>query len=179
PCSNLAELEALVAQSRRGDAAASATVRQVFADAQNPIWQEAGNLVELAERMLAASIFPQAPAAALSVSRYGQHLRDELSDQGASPLERLAIARVVMAWNLAGALDLRAAAASAGAPSAPLVKAQDAAERRFHKALASLQLAREISRSSAGRPFRSLSSHDGPQQGPPAKENPRKPRAMA
>ena len=77
-----------------------------------------------------------------------------LTDKDDSPLERMMIERVVLAWSFAHAVDVIATLAGEAMLSPAVTKAQETAEKRCQAALKSLQLAREISRGTAGKPLR-------------------------
>lgn len=165
--SELDRLEKLIAQAERGDATALAAVTKFFAEGGNVAWREAGNLADVAEKLLATTLFPDSKGRSLCVGRYVRELRDKLVDNDVSPLEKLAIDRVSLAWTFACAVDALVAGSGSGMASTALVRAQEAAEKRFQGALKSLQLAREICRGAAGRPLRIFGSRPARDQAVP------------
>jgi len=148
------QIESLIALANEGDAEAGQAVRKFFADDNNPMWRQLGDLADVARRALASALFGQKPVQALSVERHMRHKLASLVDKDNSPLERMMIERVVIAWGFAHAVDLIAATAGEAILSPAVTKAQETAEKRCHAALKSLQLAREISRGAVGKTLR-------------------------
>ena len=125
--SQLDRLEILIAKAVKGDAAAIAEVEEFFADGENRAWREAGNLADVAEKVLATVLFQGSRGRPRSVARYGRELREQLIDKDVSPLEKLAIERVVLAWNFACAVDVLVASSREGVASAAFVRAPEGA----------------------------------------------------
>ncbi|MBA3481084.1 MAG: hypothetical protein H0T51_04625 [Pirellulales bacterium] len=156
---SLASLEKLIASAEAGDATAVAAFRQFLDKGGSAAWREVGDLADVAEKMLVAKVFTGAKAPALAARRRFQDLRTELAEDHATPLEKLAIDRVILASMFACAVDfLVAAEGPGGLTSEKRIQAQALAEKRVHAAMKSLQTAREISRAAVAGPLRLFGS---------------------
>jgi len=160
---SLSELEKLVARAEAGDRGAIAAFQQFLDNDGSAAWREAGDLAAAAEKTLATKVYAGKKALALSVRRRFQELRKQLSEDNATPLEKLAIDRVILAFMFACAVDFVVASeGEEGLASEKRLKAQAHADKRVQAALKSLQTAREISRGAVAGPLR-LWSHSRPQ----------------
>lgn len=139
------EFDELAAQANAGDPNAVARLRQLFDD-HPEIWEQIGDLAKHAEVTLARGVSKGEVVMFESVRRMVKKLKRELGDKDATPLEKLAIQRVVICW-----LELQYAAAVfpivTGKPTAADtfgVKQKDSAQRRFDAALKSLASLRKL-----------------------------------
>jgi hypothetical protein len=152
-------LEKLFASVKAGDERAKAAFTQFMDCGGSLVWRQAGDLAKLAERSLLKTVFNASPTLCVSGSRKFQALRDELAVDNATPLEKLAIERVVLTTNFASAIDVFVALQGPeGLLSAKLAQTQQIAERRVNDALKALKTAREISRSAMAGPLRLFGS---------------------
>ena len=141
------KLDELMARAEKGNEKAIAEFQAFLDEDGNPAWRAMGDLANLAEKSLAKQLFAESRSAALSVSWKFNDLRRQLAEDNATPLEKLAADRVILASMFATAVDIvianggSAAMTSERAANAPLQ-----AEKRVSEALRSLKLAREISR---------------------------------
>jgi hypothetical protein len=167
--STLNDLEALIASALTGDANAVKAFQAFLANGGSPAWREVGDLAVVAEKMLLTTMFSGKAAPALAARRRSQELRQALADDHATPLEKLAIDRVILASMFAAVIDsLVAADGMTGVISAKHIQAQHLAERRVQAALKSLQTAREISRAAVAGPLRLFGSRSRAAE-PPAR----------
>jgi hypothetical protein len=151
----ISKLEMLITSAEAGDPAALAAFEQFLANDGSAAWREIGDLADVAEKALISKLFGGQKGPALSARRRFQQLRQQLTADHATPLEKLAIDRVILASTFACAVDcLVAAEGAAGLTSEKRIKAQQQAEKRVQTALRSLQTAREISRAASNRPLR-------------------------
>lgn len=165
----LARIEQLITLADQGDAEAAQAVRNYLAD-DSAAWRQIGDLGNIARKALATALSGKSQVLSISVDRQMQAQLASLIDKDDSPLERMMIDRVVVAWAFAHAVDFIAATSGEAMLSPSVTKAQETAEKRCQAALKSLQLAREISRGAAGRPLR-LIVPDGSDHRPRAKEH--------
>lgn len=165
---SLASLEKLIAGAEAGDAQAIAAFQQFLEDGGSAAWREVGDLADVAEKMLVAKVFAGTKGPALAARRRFKELRTELAEDHATPLEKLAIDRVILASMFACAVDLLVAAeGSDGLTSAKRLQAQATAEKRVQAALKSLQTAREIGRAAIAGPLRLFGSGSRKTAAPP------------
>jgi hypothetical protein len=140
----------IVKQANAGDGKALARLRDVL-DANPDLWQRFGNLPDHAERTLVRTIAGGDQLLAESVRRSAQNLRRELGAETASPLDRLAIERVVACW-----LQMQHADVATVKPTGTFheglyfIRRQDSAHRRFDAAMKMLLLIRHVE-AGAGR----------------------------
>jgi hypothetical protein len=143
----LDELEKLFAAAHGGDADAAETFGKFMDDGGSALWRQAGDIAGVAEKALLTAVYRKSPTLCISGRRRIRELRAELASEHATPLEKLAIERVVLASTFAHAIDAFVAMQGPeGLLSAKLVQAQQHAERRVTAALKSLKTAREIGR---------------------------------
>lgn len=147
-------LEKLIARAEAGNARAIAALVEFQRMGGSPSWRALGDLADVAEKMLAMMIYPGRKGPPLAVRRRFQDLREELAADHATPLEKLALDRVILASMFANAVDyLVAAEGPDGLSSEKRIRAQAAAEKRFQAAMKSLKTAREICRTAVAGPI--------------------------
>lgn len=139
------EFEHLAALANAGDLEAIGRLRKLFDD-HPEIWEQIGDLAKHAELTLARGVSKGEVVMFESVRRMVQKVKRELGHKDSSPLEKLAIQRVVICW-----LELQYAAAVfpivTGKPTAADtfgLKQKDSAQRRFDAALKSLATLRKL-----------------------------------
>jgi hypothetical protein len=103
-----AELRALLERAGAGDAAALPALRRAFDEAPE-LAALLGDLAAHAEQAILTLAAGDNLAAREAIARQAAALRDELTQAGASPLERLLIQRVVLCWLAVNAADIEAA----------------------------------------------------------------------
>ncbi len=137
-------IEALMAAAAEGDQAAQRAVDDFFSD-PGAAWQQLGSLADAVKRVLASKLAGGSPVHREALERRIQYQIGQLAGADASPLETLAAERVVLASQIVEAQELLAV--SNGTLSTPAAtKAFEAAERRIHSAVKTLQLTRAMRR---------------------------------
>jgi hypothetical protein len=150
----LAGLQEVLERARRGDVAVLPELREAL-EARPEIWKHCSDLAAIAERAWIALITgPDLLVAESLMLRMGE-LRAELAGADPTPLERLAVERVVIAWLQAWYSDLAAANSGDVSPkvAAFALERQDRAQKRHLAALATLATIRRL-RPAAGKPSR-------------------------
>lgn len=141
----ITRLQELVALAKYGDTAALESIRQEL-DGNPALWQAVGDLAALSEALLISVVANGNALVAESMEREIERLKSELAEgTTTTPLERLAIQRIVACWLHTQYTDRATLAADvAGSKIAAWGKRQEAAERRFQSAIKSLELARRL-----------------------------------
>ncbi|MBA3485472.1 MAG: hypothetical protein H0T51_27065, partial [Pirellulales bacterium] len=156
---SLPELETLISCAQRGDPAAVKAFNQFFDGDGNAAWREVGDLADAAMKMLATRAYRGKKAPPLSARRHFQKLRKQLAEDNATPLEKLAIDRVILASMFGAAVDLLVAQGGTETlTSEKCLKAQALAAKRVQVAYKTLQTARAISRAAVAGPLRLFGS---------------------
>ncbi|MBA3480787.1 MAG: hypothetical protein H0T51_03135 [Pirellulales bacterium] len=165
---SLGGIEALISDAHRGDPAAVKAFNQFFDGDGNAAWREVGDLADAAVKALGTRAYAGKKAPALSARRHFQALRKQLAEDNATPLEKLAFDRVILASMFGCAVDvLVAQGGTETLTSEKCLKAQALADKRFQIALKSLELARAISRAAVAGPLRLFGSQSrSPAAGP-------------
>lgn len=145
PPDPIAKLRELVTRAKYGDTEALESIRQEL-DNNPGLWQAVGDLSALAEELLISIIADGNALVAQSMHREIKRLKIELAEGIApTPLERLAIQRIVACWLHCQHVDRATLIADAtGSKIAVWGKRQEAAERRFQSAIRSFDLARRL-----------------------------------
>ena len=142
-------LAELVQRAQQGDVTALPLLREAL-EADPSLWQEYGDLAAQAQeawlQLLAGTDYLLAESVRLKLGA----LRQELSAEGASPLEKLLIERVVACW-LQTCYSDSVYAQAKGPASTPsvrqeLMKRQDSSQRRYLAAIKQLALVRKLLR---------------------------------
>lgn len=141
----ITRLQELVALAKYGDTEALESIRQEL-DGNPALWQAVGDLAALSEAFLISVIAAGNALVSESMEREIERLKSELAEGTTpTPLERLAIQRIVACWLHAQYTDRATLAADAtGSKIAAWGKRQEAAERRFQSAIKSLDLVRRL-----------------------------------
>jgi hypothetical protein len=142
-------LAELVQRAQQGDVAALPLLREAL-EADPSLWQEYGDLAAQAQeswlQLLAGTDYLLAEAVRLKLAA----LRQELSAEGASPLEKLLIERVIACWLQTCYSDSVYAQArgpqSTTSVRQELMKRQDSSQRRYLAAIKQLALVRKLLR---------------------------------
>jgi hypothetical protein len=138
-------LGALLERANAGDPGALAGVHE-FLDRNPQLWRAVGDLAGHAEAAWTEVIAGGNPLIAGSVKREADRLRGELLGAGASPVEKLLVDQVVVAFLALQWEQMRAAEApgsTAGQVSARQ-KRLDGAQRRFAEAVKALAVVRQL-----------------------------------
>ena len=165
---SLPELETLITCAQGGDPAAVKAFNEFFDGDGNAAWREVGDLADAAVKALGTRAYAGRKAPAMSARRRFQELRKQLAEDNATPVEKLAIDRVILATMFGAAVDLLVAQGGTETfTSEKCLKAQALAEKRVQSALKSLELARAISRAAVAGPLRLFGSQSrSPAAGP-------------
>lgn len=138
------ELQKLTKLANAGDADALTQLCRVL-DANPQVWQEIGDLAKHAQFSIVKAICNGNQLIAESVKRKADELRRDLSGENPSPLEKLAIERVVATFLEMQFVDIKHPADSGqNLPTARyVVQLKVGVQKRFDSALKSLLLIRE------------------------------------
>jgi hypothetical protein len=141
----IARLREWVTKAKYGDSDAVESIRREL-DNNPALWQAVGDLAANAEALLISVIADGNVLVSQSMEREAERLRFELAEGNTpSPLERLAIQRVVACWLHTQYADRATIAAdAAGTKITAWGKRQEAAERRLQSAFRSLGLVRRL-----------------------------------
>jgi hypothetical protein len=138
------EFDQLVQQANDGNRRAQARLRAILDDCPE-IWQRAGNLAEHAELSLVRLIAKEEWLLTESVRRCAAQMRSELAGPDPTPLEAIAVERVVACWLQLQYVDGLCAQADGELGRASFwLKRQTQANRQFHAALKSLCMIRTL-----------------------------------
>ena len=146
---DLGRLAELVQRAQQGDLTVLPLLREAL-EGDPALWQEYGDLAAQAQeawlQLLAGTDYLLAESVRLKLGA----LRQELSAEGASPLEKLLIERVVACW-LQTCYSDSVYAQAKGPASTPsvrqeLMKRQDSSQRRYLAAIKQLALVRKLLR---------------------------------
>jgi hypothetical protein len=146
PVEPLARLQSLVSRATRGDREAVEAIRLEL-ETKPAIWQAVGDLAAHSESLLINVIAAGNPLVSQSLEREIERLKTDLLEGNTpSPLERLAIQRIVACWLHAQYVDRATliADASLGVKTGDWARRQEVAEKRFLLAIKSLDLARRL-----------------------------------
>ena len=138
-------LPELVKQANAGDQAALAQLRQTL-DENPQIWRAVGNLALHARMVLVDAIANGDQLLRDSLLRHADDMETGLAGPSSSPLERLAVQRIVACW-----LETQYAAVQGPEPTGNTLRhakfalqIKESAEKRFHAAIKSLSLIRQM-----------------------------------
>ncbi len=138
-------LPELVKQANGGDQAALAELRKTL-DENPQIWRAVGNLALHARMVLAKAIANDNQFMMDALLRHAHEMEVELAGPSPSPLERLAVQRIVACW-----LETHYAALQGPEPAGSTLKharfalqVRESAEKRFHAAIKSYSLVRQL-----------------------------------
>ena len=146
---DLERLAELVQRAQQGDLTALPLLREAL-EGDPSLWQEYGDLAAQAQeawlQLLAGTDYLLAESVRLKLAA----LRQELGAEGASPLEKLLIERVVACWlqtHYADALYAQAKGPqSTASVRQELMKRQESSQRRYLAAIKQLALVRKLLR---------------------------------
>jgi len=134
----------LVRKANEGNQGAQGLLRKVL-DACPEIWQPAGDLAEHAELSLIRLIAKEEWLLTESIRRKAEHMRKELAGPNPTPLEAMAIERVVACWLQLQYVDSLCAQANGELPRAKFwLKQQGQAHRQHLSAVKSLTMIRAL-----------------------------------
>ena len=145
PMPSREEFEKIVKAANAGDRKALSELRRTL-DERPEIWQRVGNLSSLAGTSFLCLASNGNHLVRASISRYVAKLRKELLGLKATPLERIAIERLLLSWAMAHYTDcvvLSLTSASPGTMSMWL-KRQAQASRQLDQAIKSLATLRRL-----------------------------------
>jgi hypothetical protein len=128
---------------KAGDDSAMAEIRGIL-DGNDALWRQLGDVETTTEAMLIE--FAEGTAASKeSVRRNVAAMKQSLLGEQPTPLERMAVGRVVACWLFAHFVDRWAGwSLKAGGRAGDLAKILEAAEKRYGTALKSLKLVQRI-----------------------------------
>lgn len=131
------EFADLVRRANGGDKGAIEELRWTL-DANPDVWRQVGDLSVHAESALLTLVAGSDLLARESITRQLQAMRSELG--GSSPLERLAVDRVVISWLQLQYAEIQFGGSSQAAPkhASQIVRWLDQAGRRYNAAVRSL-----------------------------------------
>ena len=140
-----AGLQEVLERARRGDVAVLPELRETL-EARPEIWKHCSDLAAIAERAWIVLIAGKDLLVGESLMMRMAELRAELAGADPTPLERLAVERVVIAWLQAWYSDLAAAGSGDVPPkvAAFALERQDRAQKRHLAALATLATIRRL-----------------------------------
>ena len=135
----------LVKQANTGDQVALAQLRKTL-DKNPQIWRAVGNLALHARMVLAQSLADGDQLALDSILRHAFEMETELLGPASTPLERLAVGRIVACW-----LETHFAAIQGPEPTGNTLQhakfalqVRESAEKRFNAAIKSYSLVRQL-----------------------------------
>jgi hypothetical protein len=140
------ELRELLARAQAGDSSALAPLRDYVERAG--LWQQMGDLSWHAEEALLDAAAGTDPLAKEAMRCHLAQLRDELTRQTVTPLERLLVNRLVLCWAAAHVADVAAQEKDRGADTQGphFQRRQDAAHKRLLSAAKQLALVTKLLR---------------------------------
>jgi hypothetical protein len=146
-------LEDLAGRAQRGDESALPELR-TFLDADPGLWREYGDLSRQAERSLINLAAGDNLLFRESLMRKAEDMRRELAGPSPTPLERLAVARVVACWLQTAYFDAQQAQARALGPTQArvLVQLHESANHRYLAAIKTLAMLRKLLPARPARP---------------------------
>jgi hypothetical protein len=131
-------------RANRGDPAAQAELQRAL-DANPDIWRSLGDLAAHAQRAFVRVLAPNDFLFAESIRRRAGELRRELAGAFPTPLELLAVERVVAAWLQVQHVEMQIGLADGQVATAKFwLQRQLQASRLYHSATKSLLLIREL-----------------------------------
>jgi len=140
-------LAKLVATANAGDESALGRLRQIL-DSNPTVWRAVGDLGEIAKTMLIAAISGNDNLLIESLRRQVAEMEQALLDPNASPVEKLAAERVVIAWLQMRQSDIRSARPEGHSVgwAGFWIRAQAQAARRYESAIRHLQAVQRMER---------------------------------
>src|SRR5262245_27798975 len=140
------KVQILLERAQGGDTAALAELRG-WAEGAG-LWEQMGDLAWHAEEALLKAITGEDVLAREAIRCHLAQLGAELAGDGATPLERVLVARFVLCWGAANVADMAALAAAGGTPRQAdhILRRQASAHRLLRGAARSLSLARKLLR---------------------------------
>jgi len=140
-------LAELVQRAQQGDTSVIPALRDAL-EAAPSVWREYGDLAAQAQeawlQLLSGTDYMLAESVRLKLSA----LRQELGAEGASPLEKLLVERIVACWLQTHYADALYAQAKGPQSTAPvrqeLMKRQESSQRRYLAAIKQLALVRKL-----------------------------------
>jgi hypothetical protein len=159
----LKELSKLVAA---GDAAALGELRRIL-DSNEAIWRQVGDVADVSQKILIEALSGDSAIMVEGSERHVAELKQSLLATCSSPLEAMAIQRVVCCWLLTHYLDrCVAVAVERGSRMSDLGRLQVLAEKRYQVSLRTLALVRQIEprvtqrqQQPTGRPSEAVGTH--------------------
>ena len=141
------EVAELTARANQGDSEALKKLRSLL-DNNPQKWQQLGDLARAAEKLLFERVAGNDQLAVEALRRKADSLRQELSSHDNTPLEKLAIQRVIACWLQLQYLDATAASSPqwSASQATQWARRQESAERRYQVAMKSLGLARRMAK---------------------------------
>jgi hypothetical protein len=141
------EIRELVRRAHEGDAGVLPRLRRLL-DERPEVWRQAGDLARHAEQCLLDVLAGKSLFAREAVGRKLAELKAGLAGPEPTPLERLLVERIALAWLQVHHLDLEVAALPGGqAAGPPGVYAQrrlDSAQRRYLQSIKALATIRKL-----------------------------------
>lgn len=141
-----ATLDALVERADRGDRAALPAVREMF-DAVPGVWDWYGNLATIAHNSMVDLVAGKSALTREALQRKIGSMRAELAGRNASPLERLAVDRVLACYLQSYQADVaytRSLKRPSMSESEHYQRRQDRAAKQYLHALRSLAVVRRL-----------------------------------
>jgi hypothetical protein len=143
-------IQTLVQRAQAGDHS-SVTALRTYLDANPSVWQSAGDLAAQTEKVLIGIVSSSDLLRAECLIRKLEALKADLAGPNPTPVEKLVIARIAIAWLQVHSADLEATAMlirdnGATTLSVYAQKRLDSANRRYLQCLRSLEILRRINR---------------------------------
>jgi hypothetical protein len=143
-------IQTLVHRAQAGDQGSVIALR-TYLDANPSVWQSAGDLAAQTEKVLIGIVSGSDLLRAECLARKLAALKVELTGPNPTPVEKLVVARIAIAWLQVHSADLEATAVlirdnGATTLSVYAQKRLDSANRRYLQCLRSLEILRRINR---------------------------------
>jgi hypothetical protein len=143
-------IQTLVQRAQAGDHGSVIALRS-YLDANPAVWQSAGDLAAQTEKVLISIVSGSDLLRAECLIRKLEALKADLAGPNPTPVEKLVIARIAIAWLQVHSADLEATAMlirdnGATTLSVYAQKRLDSANRRYLQCLRSLEILRRINR---------------------------------
>jgi hypothetical protein len=144
------EFAAMKGLVRRANAGDKAALRGLLAECKGYpkrlIWYGFGDLAKLAEGVMLDAQLSHNPASRLAVEERMREIRRDLGGAAPTPLERLLISRIALAWLDVHTLDVHAAQNKDYRPKVieALDRRRERAERRYIRAIKTLAAVRNL-----------------------------------
>ena len=143
-------IQTLVQRAQAGDHGSVIALR-TYLDANPSVWQSAGDLAAQTEKILIGIVSGSDLLRTECLTRKLEALKADLAGPNPTPVEKLVIARIAIAWLQVHSADLEATAMlirdnGATTLSVYAQKRLDSANRRYLQCLRSLEILRRINR---------------------------------